>query len=230
MPSLEQELDRAGADVAHRLREPDRGAAHALAQLRVHGRRGRFLDQFLVAPLHRAVALAEVDAVAVLVGEHLHFDVARVEERLSSSSRESPNACCASERAVFERRAARFRRRTSRMPRPPPPAAALIIIGKPMRGASISAHRPFRPARQPGMPARRRRARRAAPALSPIAGSPPAAADPGQSGVDHGLRETRARREAIARMHRIGAVLPRRRAPDVRDRISRGAAPPIRTA
>ena len=31
-----------------------------------------------MAPLHRAVALAEVDDVACVVGEHLHLDVARV--------------------------------------------------------------------------------------------------------------------------------------------------------
>ena len=78
---IEQELDRAGADVVHRARERDRGRAEFLAQRRVDGRRGAFLDQFLVAPLHRAVALAEVDYVAVLVGEDLHLDVARALER-----------------------------------------------------------------------------------------------------------------------------------------------------
>ena len=41
------------------------------------GRR-RLLDQLLVAALQRAVALAEVDHVAVRVGEHLDLDVARV--------------------------------------------------------------------------------------------------------------------------------------------------------
>ena len=36
------------------------------------------LDQLLVPPLHGAVAFPEVDDVAVLVGEDLHFDVPRV--------------------------------------------------------------------------------------------------------------------------------------------------------
>jgi hypothetical protein len=36
----------------------------------------------LVAPLHRAVALAKIDRVAVLVGEYLHLDVPRVLEVL----------------------------------------------------------------------------------------------------------------------------------------------------
>ena len=40
------------------------------------GRRA-LLDHLLVAPLQRAVALEEMDDVAVLVAEHLHFDVAR---------------------------------------------------------------------------------------------------------------------------------------------------------
>ena len=44
------------------------------------GRR-RFLDHLLVAPLHRAVALAEVDRVAMAVGEDLDLDVARLDER-----------------------------------------------------------------------------------------------------------------------------------------------------
>ena len=41
-------------------------------------RRGRLLDQLLVAALDRAVALAQVDHVAVRVGEHLDLDVARI--------------------------------------------------------------------------------------------------------------------------------------------------------
>ena len=41
-------------------------------------RRGRLLDHLLVAALHRAVALAQADHVAVVVGEHLELDVARL--------------------------------------------------------------------------------------------------------------------------------------------------------
>jgi hypothetical protein len=43
-----------------------------------HDGRGRLLDDLLVAALDGAVALAEVDDVAVAVGEDLHLDVARV--------------------------------------------------------------------------------------------------------------------------------------------------------
>ena len=43
-------------------------------------RRRRFLDDLLVTPLHRAIAVAEIDRVAELVGQHLDLDVARVFE------------------------------------------------------------------------------------------------------------------------------------------------------
>ncbi len=79
---LEQELDGAGADVADCLRRLDRGFAHGRAQLRVHRRGGRFLEQLLVAALDRALALAEVDAVAVRIREDLHLDVARLVQGL----------------------------------------------------------------------------------------------------------------------------------------------------
>ena len=39
---------------------------------------GAFLEQLLMAPLDRALALAEVDDVAVMIAEHLELDVARV--------------------------------------------------------------------------------------------------------------------------------------------------------
>ena len=42
----------------------------------------RFLDHLLVAALHRAVAFAEVDGVALAVGQHLDLDVARVLQEL----------------------------------------------------------------------------------------------------------------------------------------------------
>ena len=39
---------------------------------------GPFLEQLLVPPLDRALALAEVDHRAVMIAEHLELDVARV--------------------------------------------------------------------------------------------------------------------------------------------------------
>ena len=77
-PLLEQPLDRPRAGVVDRRRGLGGDLADPGPQLLVHGRRRRLLDQLLVAALQRAVALAEVDHVAVLVGQHLHLDVTGV--------------------------------------------------------------------------------------------------------------------------------------------------------
>ena len=79
---VEQELDRAGALVAGGARRFDGGLAHALAQLGRDGRRGRLFDQLLVAALDGAVALAQVDGVALAVREDLDLDVARLRDVL----------------------------------------------------------------------------------------------------------------------------------------------------
>ncbi len=71
------ELDRAGAAVSHRPRRPDRGGAHRLAHGGLQPGRRSLLDHLLVPALQRAVALEQVHDVAVVVGEHLHLDVAR---------------------------------------------------------------------------------------------------------------------------------------------------------
>ncbi len=72
-----QELDRAGAEVVDRLRRLHRDLAHRVAHLGRNERRRRFLDHLLMAALDRAFALEHMDRVALLVGEHLHFDMAR---------------------------------------------------------------------------------------------------------------------------------------------------------
>src|SRR4029079_605847 len=52
-------------------------AAHLAAHFVGQRRRWRLLDQLLVATLNRALAFAEVNHAAVMVAEHLEFDVAR---------------------------------------------------------------------------------------------------------------------------------------------------------
>jgi hypothetical protein len=77
LPVLIEELERARAAVADR--------AAGLAQRSPMVRRWRavmpgsrrLLDDLLVAALHGAVALAQVDDVAEIVREHLELDVAR---------------------------------------------------------------------------------------------------------------------------------------------------------
>ena len=74
----EQPFDRPGRAVPGGAGRVDRDPADAIAQRVVDGRRGRLLDELLVAALDRAVALAEMDHVPVPVGKHLHLDVAGV--------------------------------------------------------------------------------------------------------------------------------------------------------
>ena len=78
----DHEFDRAGALVVHGLGERDRLLAHGLAGGVADEGRRRFLDHFLVAALDRALALPQVDAVAVRVAQHLDLDVARLLDEL----------------------------------------------------------------------------------------------------------------------------------------------------
>ena len=76
----QQPLDRAGGAVARRPRSVDGDLADALAQRLVDGGRRRLLDELLVAPLDRAVPLAEEEHGPVGVGEDLRLDVPRALE------------------------------------------------------------------------------------------------------------------------------------------------------
>ena len=75
---LVEELDRPGAGIAERGDGVGDDAANAGALLGVDDRGGRFLQHLLVAPLQRAVALAEMNGAALAVAHHLHLDVARM--------------------------------------------------------------------------------------------------------------------------------------------------------
>ena len=73
---IHDEFDRAGSDIADCVRCSHRGLAHGAALgLAQPGGRG-FFDHFLMASLHRAVALEEIDGVAVRVGKDLDFNMA----------------------------------------------------------------------------------------------------------------------------------------------------------
>ena len=77
-PPVEHELGRAGARRSRsRARSATAASLIARAQLGVERRRRRLLEHLLVAPLHRALALAERERRAVRVGEQLDLDVAR---------------------------------------------------------------------------------------------------------------------------------------------------------
>ena len=92
-------------------------------------RRGRsFLDDLLVSALDRAVALEEVDRVAVVIRKDLHLDVARplqdelLDQQIASSPKAAAGLARAPKRGASEKS---FADRPARMPRPPPPADRL---------------------------------------------------------------------------------------------------------
>ncbi len=74
------EFDGAGGVVVHRFCQRDRLLAHLAPRRFIEQRRRRFLDDLLVAALDRAFALAEINDVAMLVAEHLDFDVPGVDD------------------------------------------------------------------------------------------------------------------------------------------------------
>ncbi len=75
--AAQQELHRSGRRVAELFSRRDRRRAHALSKLRRDGRRRRFLDDLLMAPLDGAVAFETVHHVAMRIAKDLHFHVPR---------------------------------------------------------------------------------------------------------------------------------------------------------
>ena len=148
MPALRYPAARATATAASPIR---------CAERRRQRRRWRLLDHFLVAPLNRTLALEEVDDVAVVIGEDLELDVARLlDEPLDI------------QRAVAEggrrfapglRDRARKRRRVANHLHPDSSAAFrwLQQQGEPdaSRGCRRSRHQTDRPVSRPGRRARR---------------------------------------------------------------------------
>ena len=134
------EFHRAGRIVADRLGEGDGLRTHRRARRLVEQRRGRFLQNLLIAALDRTLALAEVDHVAVPVPQHLDFDVTRVLDEFLDE-----DAVVAERRGGLRAGAGKTlldlgpRRGATRMPLPPPPAEALSITGKPMSAAISTA-------------------------------------------------------------------------------------------
>ena len=79
---IEQELHGPGIGIADRARGQHGQSADVLALGIVELRRGGDLDQLLIAPLDRAVALEQMDAVTMMVGQHLHLDVLGIDHAL----------------------------------------------------------------------------------------------------------------------------------------------------
>ena len=133
----DDELDGARAGVVDAARGVARRRADAGPGRRVQQRRRRLLDDLLVAPLQAALALAEVDDVAVAVGEHLHLDVPGVQhESLEEQGVVAERRRRLAARGLTSAAGSSAASCTTRMPLPPPPADGLTSTGKPTsRGA-----------------------------------------------------------------------------------------------
>ena len=79
---LVQELERAGATVADLLAGLGAAVTNAFDQAARNVRCRRFLNHLLVAALHGAIALAQPDGIAVLVGQDLDLHVTRMLQEL----------------------------------------------------------------------------------------------------------------------------------------------------
>ena len=77
-----QKLERARTAIADLAAGLGTTLADLVAQLGVEMRGRCFFDDLLVAALHGAIALAQIHGIAVLVGQHLDLDMARVLQKL----------------------------------------------------------------------------------------------------------------------------------------------------
>src|ERR1700751_337565 len=74
---VHEELERARIDVSDCARASDRGVRQPALGLRLEVRGRRLLQELLMTPLDRALALVQVDDAALRVAEDLDLDVAR---------------------------------------------------------------------------------------------------------------------------------------------------------
>ena len=79
---IDNELDRPGGEVIDGPRQVDGGPAHFGAHFLIDERARRLFQDLLVAPLDGAFPLTQIDHVPMGVGEHLDFNMARLEDQL----------------------------------------------------------------------------------------------------------------------------------------------------
>ena len=70
---IQQKLDRTRSDITDCLGSLDCRCAHGPAQFDGQSWRWRFFHHFLMAPLDRAIAFMQIDAIPLLIAEHLNF-------------------------------------------------------------------------------------------------------------------------------------------------------------
>ena len=129
-PSWRRPLDRPGRAVADGARGVDGDPADPLAELASTAGEG-VSSTFLVAALDRAIALAEVDHVAVRIGEDRHLDVSRIVQVALDVDGRIEEVRLALALGRLERTRGLVRAGDDLQPLPPPPAEALMASGQP---------------------------------------------------------------------------------------------------
>ena len=79
---VDQKLDRARIRIVSGLCHADGDLAHPVSHVGIDYGRGSLFQHFLMTPLQRTLALAQIDRVAVLIRQHLHLDVAGIDDGL----------------------------------------------------------------------------------------------------------------------------------------------------
>ena len=128
---VEEKLDGAGVVEPGRAADGEGGVPEVPARRRIGKiRRRRDLDDLLMPALQRAIALEEMDEVAVLVAEELHLDVAGALDELFEEDVGDAERGAGFALGLFDapRRVA-LAAWATRMPRPPPPIDALTMTG-----------------------------------------------------------------------------------------------------
>src|SRR5260370_28183858 len=100
----EDELHRAGIDIARRPGGSQRSLAHCRADLGGDCRRRSLFHDLLMAPLDRTLALAEVDRIALAVTNDLDLDVPRLAHLPLDVDRRIAKRRARRPRAAFDRR------------------------------------------------------------------------------------------------------------------------------
>jgi hypothetical protein len=129
--AVDDELDRAGREVADGLAERHGLLAHCLARGGVEEGRRRLLDDLLVAALDRAFALTEIDKMLPCWSPSTWISMWRgwVDELLDEDAVVAERGFWPRSRTTRNPRAPQASFQAMRMPLPPPPAEALIMTG-----------------------------------------------------------------------------------------------------
>ena len=102
--AIRYELDCTGPGITDRARRRNCCITHGCAHAIRHAWCGRFFNDLLMPPLHRAVTLKQMDDATGLVGKNLHFDMARRSDVFLDQYMPVTKAGCPFAHRTFQRR------------------------------------------------------------------------------------------------------------------------------